>query len=100
MADVSYELMQRNNLSADDIAWLVPHQPTRASSTRHGQPYGTSQRKSNDQYSEIRQYHSWYITVMPVGMENQLKAAICPSAAFGGGIPTGRHRLKWAYNSQ
>ncbi|HQR00095.1 MAG TPA: beta-ketoacyl-ACP synthase III, partial [Ferruginibacter sp.] len=26
MADVSYELMQRNNLSADDIAWLVPHQ--------------------------------------------------------------------------
>src|SRR6187397_2594842 len=26
MADVSYELMQRNNLTADDIAWLVPHQ--------------------------------------------------------------------------
>ena len=26
MADVSYEIMQRNNLSADDIAWLVPHQ--------------------------------------------------------------------------
>jgi 3-oxoacyl-[acyl-carrier-protein] synthase III len=26
MADVSYELMQRNNLKGDDIAWLVPHQ--------------------------------------------------------------------------
>ncbi|HRN57688.1 MAG TPA: 3-oxoacyl-[acyl-carrier-protein] synthase III C-terminal domain-containing protein, partial [Agriterribacter sp.] len=26
MADVSYELMQRNRLSADDVAWLVPHQ--------------------------------------------------------------------------
>ena len=26
MADVSYELMQKNNLSADDIAYLVPHQ--------------------------------------------------------------------------
>ncbi len=26
MADVSYELMQRNNLEADDIAYLVPHQ--------------------------------------------------------------------------
>ena len=26
MADVSYELMERNNLTADDIAWLVPHQ--------------------------------------------------------------------------
>ncbi len=26
MADVSYELMQRNNLTGGDIAWLVPHQ--------------------------------------------------------------------------
>jgi 3-oxoacyl-[acyl-carrier-protein] synthase-3 len=26
MADVSYELMQKNNLTADDLAYLVPHQ--------------------------------------------------------------------------
>ena len=26
MADVSYEVMQRNNLTADDVKWLVPHQ--------------------------------------------------------------------------
>ncbi len=26
MADVSAELMERNNLTADDISWLVPHQ--------------------------------------------------------------------------
>src|SRR5690348_14068643 len=26
MADVSEEIMQRNNLSSDDVAWLVPHQ--------------------------------------------------------------------------
>ena len=26
MADVSYELMQKNNLKSDDIAYLVPHQ--------------------------------------------------------------------------
>src|SRR5206468_3973127 len=26
MADISYELLQRNNLTGDDIAWLVPHQ--------------------------------------------------------------------------
>ena len=26
MADVSEEIMQKNNLSADDVAWLVPHQ--------------------------------------------------------------------------
>ncbi|MEY3386410.1 MAG: hypothetical protein RIR53_1221 [Bacteroidota bacterium] len=26
MADVSYEIMERNHLTADDVAWLVPHQ--------------------------------------------------------------------------
>ena len=26
MADISAEIMERNNLEADDIAWLVPHQ--------------------------------------------------------------------------
>jgi 3-oxoacyl-[acyl-carrier-protein] synthase-3 len=26
MADVAYELLQRNNMTGDDIAWLVPHQ--------------------------------------------------------------------------
>ena len=26
MADVSYEIMERNQMTADDVAWLVPHQ--------------------------------------------------------------------------
>ncbi len=26
MADVSYEIMERNGLTADDVSWLVPHQ--------------------------------------------------------------------------
>ncbi len=26
MADVSYEIMERNHLTADDVAWLIPHQ--------------------------------------------------------------------------
>jgi 3-oxoacyl-[acyl-carrier-protein] synthase-3 len=26
MADVAAEVMERNSLSADDVAWLVPHQ--------------------------------------------------------------------------
>ena len=44
MADVSYELMQRNNPTADDIAWLVPPgQP--ADHRRHCQPDGSAQGK-------------------------------------------------------
>jgi len=26
MADIAAEIMQRNNLKSEDIAWLVPHQ--------------------------------------------------------------------------
>ena len=26
MADVSEQIMKRNNLESDDIAWLIPHQ--------------------------------------------------------------------------
>jgi 3-oxoacyl-[acyl-carrier-protein] synthase-3 len=26
MADISYEIMQKNNLTSDDISYLVPHQ--------------------------------------------------------------------------
>lgn len=40
MADVAAEVMERNNLSADDVAWLVPHQANKriidATSNRTG----------------------------------------------------------------
>ena len=51
MADVSEEIMNRNNLTSEDVAWLVPHKATKnydATSRRMGVA-----RKSNAKYSEI-----------------------------------------------
>ncbi|MCX6139821.1 MAG: ketoacyl-ACP synthase III [Candidatus Kapabacteria bacterium] len=43
MADVSFEIMERNSLKADDIAWLVPHQANLriidATASRMGLPH-------------------------------------------------------------
>ena len=50
MANVAAEIMERNSLTAADIAWLVPHQANKriidATASRMGRGY----RKSNDQY--------------------------------------------------
>ena len=72
MADVSCELMQRNNLTADDITWLwIPHQANLriidATANRMDLP-----RKGHDQYPEIRQYDSRHFAPLPVGIGKKL----------------------------
>jgi len=73
MADVSYELMERNNLTADDVAWLVPHQANLRIIDCHFQQDGIAYGKSDDQYPEIWQYHSRYYPVMFMGMGEKIK---------------------------
>ena len=50
MADVSAELLERNNLTGDDIAWLVPHQANLRIIDATANRMGFAQRKSDDQY--------------------------------------------------
>jgi 3-oxoacyl-[acyl-carrier-protein] synthase-3 len=45
MADVSYELMQKNNLTSDDIAYLVPHQANMRIIDATGQRMGLEKEK-------------------------------------------------------
>ena len=47
MADVSAEIMQKNNLSGEDVDWLVPHQATNTDATAN--EWGL-QRKGYDKY--------------------------------------------------
>ena len=64
----------------------------------HGQPYGITQRKSNDQYSEIWQYNGCYYSFMFMGMGTELnKGDNIVLAAFGGGFTWGATLVKWAY---
>ena len=100
MADVSYELMQRNNLTADDIAWLVPHQANLriidATANRMGLP-------KEKVMVNIQKYGNTTAGTLPLCLwdwENQLKKGDnVILAAFGGGFTWGATWIKWAYNS-
>jgi len=99
MADVSAEVMERNNLKGDDIAWLVPHQANKriieATSNRMG--------LSNDKVMlNIHKYGNTTSGTIPLCLweyENQLKKGDnLILAAFGGGFTWGAIYLKWAYD--
>ena len=100
MADVSYELMERNNLTADDIAWLVPHQANLriidATATRMGLP-------KEKVMVNIQKYGNTTAGTLPLCLwewEKQLKKGDnIILAAFGGGFTWGATLIKWAYNS-
>ena len=100
MADVSYELMQRNNLTADDIAWLVPHQANLriidATANRMGLP-------KEKVMINIQKYGNTTAGTLPLCLwdwEKQLKKGDnLILAAFGGGFTWGATLVKWAYNS-
>lgn len=101
MADVSEEIMQKNNLSADDVAWLVPHQANKriidATSRRMG--VGDDKVMLN-----IERYGNTTAGTIPLCLwdwERQLnKGDNLILAAFGGGFTWGSIYLKWAYDSK
>ncbi len=98
MADVSYELMERNNLTADDVAWLVPHQANLriidATANRMGLP-------KEKVMINIQKYGNTTAGTLPLCLwdwESQLKKGDnIILAAFGGGFTWGATWLKWAY---
>lgn len=101
MADVSYELMQRNNLTADDIAWLVPHQANLriidATANRMDLP-------KEKVMINIQKYGNTTAATLPLCLwdwEKQLKKGDnIILAAFGGGFTWGATWLKWGYDSK
>lgn len=98
MADVSAEIMSRNNLTGDDVAWLVPHQANKriidATARRMG--VGTEKVMLN-----IEKYGNTTNATIPLCLwewEDKLKKGDnLVLAAFGGGFTWGSIYLKWAY---
>ena len=98
MADVSYELMQRNNLTADDIAWLVPHQANLriidATANRMSLP-------KEKVMINIHKFGNTTAGTIPLCLwewETQLKKGDnIILSAFGGGFTWGAIWVKWAY---
>lgn len=100
MADVSYEIMQRNNLTADDIAWLVPHQANLRIIDATAKRMGLD---SSKVMINIQKFGNTTAGTIPLCLwewEKQLsKGDNIILSAFGGGFTWGAVYLKWAYNS-
>ncbi|HEV7622028.1 MAG TPA: beta-ketoacyl-ACP synthase III [Flavisolibacter sp.] len=98
MADVSVELLERNGLTGDDIAWLVPHQANKriidATASRMGIP-------SDKVMLNIFKYGNTTAATIPLCLwdwEKKLnKGDNLVLAAFGGGFTWGATLVKWAY---
>ncbi len=98
MADVSAELLERNNLTGDDIAWLVPHQANKRIIDATADRMGLSQDKV---MLNIERYGNTTAATIPLCLwewEKQLnKGDNIVLAAFGGGFTWGATLVKWAY---
>ncbi len=100
MADVAAEVMQRNGLTRDDVAWLVPHQANKriidATASRMG--VGPDKVMLN-----IQRYGNTTNGTIPLCLsdyESQLRRGDnLVLAAFGGGFTWGALYVKWAYDS-
>jgi 3-oxoacyl-[acyl-carrier-protein] synthase-3 len=98
MADVSAEIMQRNNLTADDVAWLVPHQANKRIIDATAERCGLS---SDKVMLNIQKYGNTTAGTVPLCLwdyEQKLKKGDnIILATFGGGFTWGSIYLKWAY---
>ena len=100
MADVSADIMEKNNLKADDVAWLVPHQANKRIIDATANRMGLSADKV---MLNIERYGNTTNGTIPLCLwewEKKLhKGDNLILAAFGGGFTWGSIWLKWAYNS-
>ena len=98
MADVSAQIVERNHLKADDIAWLVPHQANKRIIDATAKRMGIGMDKV---MLNIQKYGNTTNATIPLCLwewEDQLKKGNnLILAAFGGGFTWGSIWVKWAY---
>lgn len=101
MADVSAELLERNHLTGDDIAWLVPHQANLRIIDATAHRMGLAKEKI---MINIQKYGNTTAGTLPLCLwdwESQLKKGDnIVLSAFGGGFTWGATLVKWAYDTQ
>ena len=98
MADISAELLEKNNLTGDDIAWLVPHQANLriidATANRMGLP-------REKVMINIDRYGNTTAATIPLCLweweDKMKKGDNIVLSAFGGGFTWGATLVKWAY---
>src|SRR6478735_4886682 len=100
MADISGQLAERNNLNANSIDWLVPHQANKRIIDATASRIGITEDKV---MMNIERYGNTTAGTIPLLLwdyEKKLKKGdTIIIAAFGGGFTWGSIYVKWAYNS-
>ena len=98
MADVSAELMENNNLTGEDVDWLVPHQANLRIIDATARRMELTKEKV---MINIEKYGNTTAGTIPLCLwewEDKLKKGDnIVLAAFGGGFTWGAIYLKWAY---
>lgn len=101
MADTAVEIMEKNHLTSDDIAWLVPHQANLRIISATGDRMGLDKSKV---MINIQKYGNTTSATIPLCLyewESQLKKGDnLILAAFGAGFTWGAIYLKWAYDTK
>jgi 3-oxoacyl-[acyl-carrier-protein] synthase-3 len=99
MADVSEEIMEKNNLTSDDVAYLVPHQANKRIIDATARRMGVG---SDKVLVNIEKFGNTTAATVPLCLwdfeRNFKKGDNLVLAAFGGGFTWGSVYLKWAYN--
>jgi 3-oxoacyl-[acyl-carrier-protein] synthase III len=100
MAEVSAEIMEKNKLKSEDIAWLVPHQANKRIIDATSERMGLSSEKV---MLNIHKYGNTTGATIPLCLwdyEKQIKKGDnLIISTFGAGFTWGAIYLKWAYNS-
>ena len=99
MADVSYELMQKNNLTSDDIAYLVPHQANKRIIDATGERMGLSKDKV---MLNVDRYGNTTAATIPLCLVEYYRDGKLKKgdklilSAFGAGYTWGSAYIVWA----
>ncbi len=101
MADVAYQIMQRNELTSDNVTWLVPHQANKRIIDATRERMGLDEEKV---MVNIQRYGNTTNGTLPLCLwewESKLrKGDNIVLAAFGGGFTWGSTYIKWAYDGK
>lgn len=100
MADVAIKIMERNNLTKDQISWLVAHQANKRIIDATAKRIELASKKVMMNIDKYGNTTSATLPLLLNDYESQLKKGDnLIFAAFGGGFTWGSIYLKWAYNS-
>ena len=99
MADVSAEIIKKNNLTGEDVDFLVPHQANKRIIDATARRSGISEEKVLINIQKFGNTTAGTIPLVLWDFEKKFKKGDnLILAAFGGGFTWGSTYLKWAYN--